>query len=1008
MLARIAYNSSLGGQRAVALSRRLVSRPLTDKVAKMFGRIHFRGTMFLLFISLAIVGLSSLLTGCSEPENQGVSAKTSKFEVDAPADKAAKKSDESKTPADAARELAQSAPDAPIPPTKPSRPPVSENAKTKATPPAADPGKVGKATPDKPASQLPARLDPDKLPDGTPEELLAIIGELEQREPRGANQQDMLADFRATLLMRIRLAEKVLGSKATDEQRLQAAKGKLGALVDSVRIGFPSAATDLQAYCKELATDRTKAIARLGHTTMFQLDLGAVETGVADSAKRVFSTLKQVLAEDGPQDEFFGPAQQCVQALQRGGFSEEAAEACKLVADTYLKSTNAKVVDAAKQLKEISIIFEADIPGKMTALQKGDAKAAESLRDALKKLLANKPGAAFLQLVGEATQQLEMQQQYKIAEEIFAATLAAYKDNPDEQLAKQAEADATQAMKRLSLVGKPFTVEGNSLDGTAFDWSKYKGKVVLIDFWATWCGPCLREIPNIRVNFEKYHEMGFEVIGVNLDEDRSQLDQFFAVQKLPWPTVVSADPKSVGFEMPLAEKCGVAAIPFVILIGRDGKVLDLHVRGERLEEKLAEIFDGVKPPANGDKTEKPKAKEEKSSRFQRPARKANGFVGAEEKADARAKDAAVPAAANAKRATAANDTAAKGDEKKTEPALPEPEGNPYSPREDLTTAELVDFIFNMQEKPKSIQSRPGFAEAIVEAADRVLAGKASEKQQLIATLAKCETLHKKACAGSDDADKQLMAFVAMLKDDMRPKVADEVRFLQLERQVLDAEKAPLEKVPDVLAELKTYCEKQKLNARHLRMASGSVQAVNRLEDGDKREKYFAELGGLFAKSESKELARYGKKLTKKPELDQSELVGKPLEIAGTTVDGAEFDWKSYRGKVVLVDFWATWCGPCIREMPNVHKLYEKYHKKGFDVVGISVDADEDALATFLQQNSIPWTTIAGEESQKMATKYGVRGIPSMMLVDREGKVLAVAHNTNGFAEKIEKLFGEGK
>jgi thiol-disulfide isomerase/thioredoxin len=182
-----------------------------------------------------------------------------------------------------------------------------------------------------------------------------------------------------------------------------------------------------------------------------------------------------------------------------------------------------------------------------------------------------------------------------------------------------------------------------------------------------------------------------------------------------------------------------------------------------------------------------------------------------------------------------------------------------------------------------------------------------------------------------------------------------------------------------------------------------VALINRLTDGDAREKHFGEFGKTFATSSDKELARYGKKLAKKPAATESDLVGKPLELAGTTAKGADFVWDAYRGKVVLVDFWATWCGPCIREMPNVKAFYEKNVDRGFDIVGISLDKDQEALAQFLEENQIAWDNLAGDETQELATKYGVRGIPTLMLVDRDGKVVGVAHKLDALAPQIEKL-----
>ena len=88
------------------------------------------------------------------------------------------------------------------------------------------------------------------------------------------------------------------------------------------------------------------------------------------------------------------------------------------------------------------------------------------------------------------------------------------------------------------------------------------------------------------------------------------------------------------------------------------------------------------------------------------------------------------------------------------------------------------------------------------------------------------------------------------------------------------------------------------------------------------------------------------------------LLGNKIKIEGTLLDGTPVDWASYRGKIVLVDFWATWCGPCRSELPNVLKLYHAYHDKGFDVVGVCLDDQLENVEVFLQNERIPWATLS--------------------------------------------------
>lgn len=145
-------------------------------------------------------------------------------------------------------------------------------------------------------------------------------------------------------------------------------------------------------------------------------------------------------------------------------------------------------------------------------------------------------------------------------------------------------------LRRLSLPGKPLAIEGTRLDGTAFEQGPLAGKVVVVDFWATWCKPCLAEIPNLLALRKKYGKHGFEVVAISLDDDRQDLDAFLEKQELPWTVLHSGR----GTRDPLAVHYGIRSIPQMFVVGRDGTVLSTDARGEKLEALLAEQFPDAK------------------------------------------------------------------------------------------------------------------------------------------------------------------------------------------------------------------------------------------------------------------------------------------------------------------------------------------------------------------------------------------------------------------------------
>jgi len=118
-------------------------------------------------------------------------------------------------------------------------------------------------------------------------------------------------------------------------------------------------------------------------------------------------------------------------------------------------------------------------------------------------------------------------------------------------------------------------------------------------------------------------------------------------------------------------------------------------------------------------------------------------------------------------------------------------------------------------------------------------------------------------------------------------------------------------------------------------------------------------------------------------------IGKPLDIHFTALDGREVDLAKLNGKVVLVEFWSTSCGPCIAEMPTIKATYEKLHDRGFEVVSISLDDKEAALRRFIKEKELPWPQHfdgKGWENQ-FAVRYGIFSIPTMWLVDKDGNLL---------------------
>lgn len=203
---------------------------------------------------------------------------------------------------------------------------------------------------------------------------------------------------------------------------------------------------------------------------------------------------------------------------------------------------------------------------------------------------------------------LELQPRKSPARDVYATMVDLLEKDEREEM-QAIRLNLMASVRRLEMLGNKLDLNASTVEDKPLKTDDFAGKYVLIDFFATWCQPCIAEVPRLKRHYEKYREKGLEVIAISLDDDRKALDNYLTEAKLPWPVIHDSAPE---LEDKLQRKFGIASLPTVLFLNKEGVVVSLEARGAELDRLMERLFEAPtpaepEPEANSDKAAKDKA-----------------------------------------------------------------------------------------------------------------------------------------------------------------------------------------------------------------------------------------------------------------------------------------------------------------------------------------------------------------------------------------------------------------